>query len=87
VLTALAGMSVIMPTFEVKARLAYPDPETGAGELLIRGPDVAAGHWRVGSAAALTRTLSAIPVRQAPLHPATASLARRVVARDSADGG
>src|SRR5918911_2843757 len=37
--------SVGFPAPVVDLQLADPDPETGVGELLIRGPDVVAGYW------------------------------------------
>jgi acyl-CoA synthetase (AMP-forming)/AMP-acid ligase II len=38
--------SVGYPAPVVDVRLADPDPDTGVGELLIRGPHVVAGYWR-----------------------------------------
>ncbi|HUK67190.1 MAG TPA: AMP-binding protein [Streptosporangiaceae bacterium] len=38
--------SVGFPVPVVDVRVASPDPATGAGELLIRGPNVVAGYWR-----------------------------------------
>ncbi|MGY1806867.1 class I adenylate-forming enzyme family protein [Blastococcus sp. SYSU D00669] len=38
--------SVGFPAPVVDLRLADPDPRTGVGELLIRGPNVVAGYWR-----------------------------------------
>ncbi|TKJ21983.1 AMP-binding protein [Blastococcus sp. CCUG 61487] len=38
--------SVGYPAPVVDVRLDDPDPETGVGELLIRGPHVVAGYWR-----------------------------------------
>ena len=37
-------MGFAVPVDDV--RVAHPDPATGAGELLIRGPNVVAGYWR-----------------------------------------
>ena len=37
--------SVGFPAPVVDVRLDDPDPETGVGELLIRGPNVVAGYW------------------------------------------
>jgi acyl-CoA synthetase (AMP-forming)/AMP-acid ligase II len=34
------------PVPVVDVRVASPDPATGAGELLIRGPNIVAGYWR-----------------------------------------
>ncbi|WP_448627805.1 class I adenylate-forming enzyme family protein [Geodermatophilus sp. URMC 64] len=38
--------SVGFPAPVVDLDLDHPDPETGVGELLIRGPNVVAGYWR-----------------------------------------
>jgi acyl-CoA synthetase (AMP-forming)/AMP-acid ligase II len=38
--------SVGFPAPVVDLELAEPDPESGVGELLIRGPNVVAGYWR-----------------------------------------
>ncbi|MBN1091765.1 AMP-binding protein [Blastococcus sp. TML/M2B] len=38
--------SVGYPAPVVDVRLDRPDPDTGVGELLIRGPHVVAGYWR-----------------------------------------
>ncbi|WP_231487011.1 class I adenylate-forming enzyme family protein [Candidatus Blastococcus massiliensis] len=37
--------SVGFPTPVNDLRLDHPDPETGVGELLVRGPNVVAGYW------------------------------------------
>ena len=38
--------SVGFPAPVVDVRLTDPDPQTGVGELLVRGPNVVAGYWR-----------------------------------------
>jgi long-chain acyl-CoA synthetase len=38
--------SVGYPAPVVDVRVENPDPDTGVGELLIRGPNVVAGYWR-----------------------------------------
>lgn len=44
--------SVGYPLPVVDLALESPDPETGVGELLVRGPNVVAGYWRAPEASA-----------------------------------
>jgi long-chain acyl-CoA synthetase len=46
--------SVGYPMPVVDLRLDAPDPDTGVGELLVRGPNVVAGYWRAPEATAAT---------------------------------
>jgi len=46
--------SVGYPMPVVDLRLDAPDPRTGVGELLVRGPNVVAGYWRAPEATAAT---------------------------------